>query len=59
MTKFKLNEYTHPADIFQFQENLRATREWARREEIPPTPKVEKVEKRRESWTLFLREILP
>ena len=41
MKTFKLTEFTHPSQIFLHQENLRANREWAGKNEVVEIPKFE------------------
>lgn len=56
MNHFKLTEYTSPAEIFQYQENLRANRLWGRKKEQTPIPKIKtsKVVGGKKPWGLLM-----
>lgn len=56
MKHFKLTEHTSPADIFLYQENLRANREWAQNTEPGKLVRVEskKVDKKKRAWGLLM-----
>jgi hypothetical protein len=61
MNHFKLTEFTHPADVFKQQEDMRANRIWGESKNEIPLPKYEKVERQPLSAGIYnlVRQMLP